>query len=125
MITCASLLVGLHLYTHHLGQHKYVLENENPGIYLTCDEYTVGALRNSVERPLVYGLRTWPLGGSAFSISAGLGYGTYTDVNCLPVRMWVPMALISYKAGPVRISLLPPQRKGNATGIHFSLETKF
>ena len=110
-MTCASLILGLHLATAHV---RTDLNNVNPGVYVQCNSLVVGAYHNSVRRTTLYGGTTIAVGPVDVLLGVATGYG-----NLRPVV--VPSILV----GPVRVHLLLPSSKTARGGIHFSVEREF
>lgn len=123
-----SLIIGLHLYTHHLDpelatrcggptcQQPY--NSVNPGVYArTSGGWQAGLYRNSHRKPTVYAGRAWET--SCGPIWCGAGVFAATGY---PAGDVVPMATVSVRFGAVRLSYAP--RVGdNASGIvHLSVE---
>jgi hypothetical protein len=116
MITCAALVVGLHVGTHHFSDNR-PHKAFNPGLYAACDALTAGVLRNSSGHLSVYA--GYMLKAGPVDVLAG-GMTGYRD------RSVRPMLVPSVRLGslPARVSLLlPVDERGG--GVHLSIEKEF
>jgi hypothetical protein len=134
MITCTSLLLGLHLVSYH-EDHKPYTNNVNPGVYAECDGWTAGAFKNSLSRSSVYAGYTFR--HEPFALSLGVtsgyerregpcrpGYKNSKDNPCtvgLVDGKILPMLTPSVVFGGARLWLVP-KHKGSSTAIHLSYE---
>lgn len=120
----AAMTVGIHVSSTHLDPEIGPASghnDSNPGLFLRNEAgYQVGTYYNSLRKQTFYAGRAWTLaGGGAADVVVFLGAGTgYTYAL-------VPMAAISARVGPARISFTP--RVGNVSSgvVHLSLETRF
>lgn len=74
--TAASLVIGAHLHTFHVGREKAPagLRNSDstPGLYVRSDSgLTAGIARNSLRRTSLYLAQTWETESGRFAITAG------------------------------------------------------
>ena len=144
MISCAALIIGLHLVSHHTlelpGQN-----NQNFGAYAECDGWTAGAYRNTMARTSVYGGYTWHWG--PFSLTAGgitgyKGRDVYGQQACRPgytdtPERWCwlreggtdavvqPFIAPAVAIGPARITYLPKINQQASAVVHLSVQHKF
>lgn len=113
MVTCATIVLGLHLATYHFDRdRKY--EEFNPGAYATCDEYEAGLYRNSEGKFSTH---------VGYTVRNAIGpidltFGMVTGYKRGPI---LPLFIPSVKLGDVRIHLLIPIEKRGG-GLHMSYE---
>ena len=107
MIECAALIMGVHIASAHLRDERK-LNSFNPGVYASCDEYTVGLYKNSYKRESVYVARSF----GPLAIGLVTGY---------PKGAVLPMAVLSVKWQGIRLSLIPPVDKTTGA-VHVSYE---
>jgi hypothetical protein len=150
-MVCASLIIGLHLVSYHFTQSEwYPQNNVNPGVYAECDGWTVGAYRNTLDRPSAYAGYTWHAGVFGLSVGAVSGYqrraatgphycphaweheheyDSYRDQcvgwNGSNNSALAPMVAPHLTFGPARIWLLPKVRGTNSAVAHLSLQQEF
>lgn len=110
-MTCAALILGLHLATAHV---RTDLNNYNPGVYARCDAYVAGAYYNSVRRTTVYAGYVFPVGPVDVMVGAATGYGALR-----------PILVPSVRFGPMRLHLLLPSSATARGGVHLSIEKEF
>lgn len=122
-MTCAALLLALHVYTMHTYQ---VPQSWNYGAGLECDTASgwagqVGAYRNSFNDPSVYlvGGHDWRVVGP---LGAGLFAGGVTGYKTA-VRPVVGARAV-YHGGAVDLEadLLPPDAPKSGLTVHFVLD---
>jgi hypothetical protein len=81
-LLASAITVGASLYTLHYPSEPYAevtrLNNNTPGVYVRTDDWVVGVVRNSIERPSFYAALNWPvvtrIGRIDFSVGAITGY---------------------------------------------------
>jgi hypothetical protein len=117
-----SLVIGLHLLSHHFPDKDYQ-ENFNPGIYVRAENgLTGGIYRNTLGRTSVYA--GWTFGDRvALTIGGVTGY-QLKDGFGMSNAYITPMIAPSVRLGPARFSVIP--RVGNSAAVlHLSVERKF
>lgn len=142
MITCASLILGLHLVSHHSDEKDYQ-NNVNSGVYAECDGWTAGAYKNTYSRLSVYGGYVFRHGPLALNLGLISGYRKKQgQAYCPPDSHHrpdiglpctrggiadyavIPMIAPSVTVGPVRLFYLP--RVGEASSVfHLALQQEF
>lgn len=108
---CSSLIIGFHLATYHFNREA-VYQEINPGPYVECDGWQVGAYYNSYKSPAVYVAKKY-----SYSF-VDLQFGVVAGYKQHPI---MPLIVPSVKTWNVRWSLLIPT-KANTGGIHMSYE---
>ena len=139
MITCASLILGLHLVSYHHDQRSFT-NNTNPGVYVECDGWTAGVYKNTLSRPTVYGGYTWRSGPFALTVGLASGYQKeYGQRLCEPGVVdlpenrcfrgvadspVMPIVVPSVSVGPARVWFVP-KIKSSSAAVHLSIERAF
>lgn len=146
MITCATLILGLHLVSHH-NPELPLQNNTNPGVYAECDGWTVGAYKNTLDRTSAYAGYTWHWGPASLGAGAITGYRVrtvYGQEACMPGKFdrpdignpcWVrlggnnsrvqPMLAPALTLGPARITYLPKLGPWGVSVTHLSMQHQF
>lgn len=109
-MTCAALILGLHLATAHV---RTDLQDFNPGAYVQCDNVQAGAYRNSIGRNTVYAGYVARLGDVNLLIGAATGYRQ----TLRPV--FVPSVALG---GGFRASVIFPSGGASRGGVHLAWE---
>lgn len=110
-MSCAALVLGLHLATAHV---RTDLQDFNPGAYLQCDHLQAGAYRNSIGRPTVYAGYVLQAGPWQVLAGAATGYG----------QALRPVLVPSVQLGDGwRLHVLLPSGERKRGGLHLSWET--
>jgi hypothetical protein len=137
-----SILVGLHLATLHVPSASYQ-HDLNPGAYVEVEHVTLGAYRNTIGRTSIYIAGT--LDRAPFSLTLGAVSGYQRHVTpapcpsegmrgCYRISGLSPGYLapliapsIHHPLGPVelRLTAIPPLRRGDALALHLSVEKAF
>lgn len=136
---CASLILGVHLASHHLEQYDYQ-NNTNPGVYAECDGWTAGMYLNTLKKTSVYAGYTFKAGPLGLSVGGVTGYRKYYElVPCPPaegaaVCAWqrgasssavAPMVVPHLTLGSVRLWYLPRLVEGSSAVFHVSIQKEF
>jgi hypothetical protein len=111
MITCTSLVLGLHLATAHVDPG---MKNLNPGVYAVCDGIIAGTYRNSLGGTTAYAGYRWDITPHVgLTAAVGAGYGKGLQVGIIP----------SVRVGHNwRLNFIVPSRITGGGGIHISWE---
>lgn len=117
-----GLVLGLHLFTAHLGGHG--LEAVNPGVYVrTEDGLTAGVFRNSYCRTSAYAGLTLETADRRFALTVG-GVTGYRTAKVMPLA--VPSVRLPITGDlAARLSFVPKLLKGGYAGLHLSVERSF
>lgn len=121
----ASLVLGAHLATAHVGSQADGLRFVTPGVYARLDSgLTVGAYSNSYGRGSVYAGWTVSTPDGRFSLTAGAVTG-YPARSVLPLL--APSVRFDLGDGyAARLAFIPkPPGVGRANGLHFMIERGF
>lgn len=114
-------VLGLHTASRHLPTYEWQ-NNDNPGLYLrTASGFTIGAYRNTINRPTVYLGRTYQdvLGPFDLTVAGATGY---------KVSVVSPLVVASVELAPrtwARVPRLSVARGPDSWVVHLSIEGKF
>ena len=111
MITCTSLILGLHLATAHVDPG---MQNVNPGVYAICDGFIAGVYRNSIGGTTAYAGYRWDITPTiGLTAAIGGGYGKGPVIGVIP----------SLQLGKnLRLNFILPSPATKRGGVHFSWE---